>query len=48
VINGGPAELPGALKSFARTSPMREAMREAGVVGMVSIPTPEVDGFWVG
>jgi hypothetical protein len=39
-INGGPAELPGALKSFARTSPMREAMREAGVVGMWLAPEP--------
>ena len=45
VINGGPAELPGALKSFARTSPMREAMREAGVVGIVSIPTPKSMDF---
>jgi hypothetical protein len=44
-INGGPAELPGALKSFARTSPMREAMREAGVVGIVSIPTPKSMDF---
>jgi Zn-dependent M28 family amino/carboxypeptidase len=44
-INGGPAELPGALKSFARTSPMREAMREAGVVGLVSIPTPKSMDF---
>ncbi|MGB9029692.1 MAG: M20/M25/M40 family metallo-hydrolase, partial [Acidobacteriaceae bacterium] len=45
VVNGGPADLPGALKSFARTSPMREAMREAGVVGMVSIPTPKSMDF---
>ncbi len=44
-INGGPAELAGALKSFARTSPMREAMREAGVVGIVSIPTPKSMDF---
>jgi hypothetical protein len=44
-INGGPAELPGALKSFARTSPMRKAMADAGVVGMVSIPTPKSMDF---
>jgi hypothetical protein len=45
VINGGPAELPGALKSFARTSPMHVAMRQAGVVGIVSIPTPKSMDF---
>lgn len=45
VINGGPAELPGALKSYARTSPMHRAMREAGVVGIVSIPTPKSMDF---
>jgi Zn-dependent M28 family amino/carboxypeptidase len=45
VINGGPAELPGALKSFARTSPMRRAMADAGVVGIVSIPTPKSMDF---
>jgi Zn-dependent M28 family amino/carboxypeptidase len=45
VINGGPAELPGALKSFARTSPMARAMRDAGVVGIVSIPTPKSMDF---
>jgi len=45
VINGGPAELPGALKSYARTGPMRRAMREAGVAGIVSIPTPKSMDF---
>src|ERR1700728_1130532 len=45
VINGGPADLPGALKSFARTSPMRAAMVDAGVVGIVSIPTPKSMDF---
>jgi len=45
VINGGPANLPGALKSYARTSPMRGAMRDAGVVGIVSIPTPKSMDF---
>jgi len=45
VINGGPADLPGALKSYARTAPMRRAMREAGVVGIVAIPTPKSMDF---
>lgn len=45
VINGGPADLPGPLKSFARTSPMRKAMAEAGVVGIISIPTPKSMDF---
>lgn len=44
-INGGPAELPGALKSFARTSPFARALREAGVVGTISIPTPKSMDF---
>jgi len=45
MINGGPANLPGPLKSFARTSPLRKAMAEAGVVGVVSIPTPKSMDF---
>lgn len=45
VINGGPADLPGALKSFARTSPMVKAMDDAGVVGIISIPTPKSMDF---
>ncbi|HUB20511.1 MAG TPA: M20/M25/M40 family metallo-hydrolase [Acidobacteriaceae bacterium] len=45
VINGGPADLPGALKSYARTTPMRRAIREVGVVGIVSIPTPKSMDF---
>jgi Zn-dependent M28 family amino/carboxypeptidase len=44
-INGGPAELPGALKSFARTSPFAKALRNAGAVGTISIPTPESMDF---
>ena len=44
-INGGPAELPGALKSFARTSPFAKALREAGAVGTISIPTPKSMDF---
>ncbi|HVT98256.1 MAG TPA: M20/M25/M40 family metallo-hydrolase [Acidobacteriaceae bacterium] len=45
VINGGPADLPTALKSYARTTPMKKAMRDAGVVGIVSIPTPKSMDF---
>lgn len=45
VINGGPADLPGALKSFARTSPMSRAMADAGVVGIIGIPTPKSMDF---
>jgi Zn-dependent M28 family amino/carboxypeptidase len=44
-INGGPADLPGALKSFARTSPFARVLREAGVVGTISIPTPKSMDF---
>lgn len=45
VINGGPADLPGPLKSFARTSPMSKAVRDAGVVGIIGIPTPKSMDF---
>jgi Zn-dependent M28 family amino/carboxypeptidase len=44
-INGGPAELPGPLKSFARTSPLAKALRDAGAVGTISIPTPKSMDF---
>ena len=44
-INGGPADLPGALKSFARTSPFARVLREAGAVGTISIPTPKSMDF---
>jgi Zn-dependent M28 family amino/carboxypeptidase len=44
-INGGPADLPGALKSFARTSPFAKALREAGAIGTISIPTPKSMDF---
>jgi Zn-dependent M28 family amino/carboxypeptidase len=44
-INGGPAELAGALKSFARTSPFAKALREAGALGTISIPTPKSMDF---
>ncbi len=44
-LNGGPADLPGALKSFARTSPFAKALAEAGAVGAISIPTPKSMDF---
>ncbi len=44
-INGGPADLPGALKSFARTAPLQQALKDAGVVGSISIPTPKSMDF---
>src|ERR1700727_2160129 len=44
-INGGPADLPGALKSYARTAPFAKALREAGVIGTISIPTPKSMDF---
>lgn len=45
VVNGGPANLPGPLKSFARTTPMIKAIRDAGAVGLISIPTPKSMDF---
>jgi Zn-dependent M28 family amino/carboxypeptidase len=45
VINGGPADLPGALKSFARTSPFQKALADGGAVGAISIPTPKSMDF---
>jgi Zn-dependent M28 family amino/carboxypeptidase len=45
VVNGGPADLPGPLKSFARTSPLIKAIREVGAVGLISIPTPKSMDF---
>jgi len=44
-INGGPADLPGALKSYARTAPHARALSDAGVVGVISIPTPKSMDF---
>lgn len=44
-VNGGPAELPGPLKSFARTSPFAKVLRDAGAVGAISIPTPKSMDF---
>jgi Zn-dependent M28 family amino/carboxypeptidase len=44
-VNGGPADLPGPLKSFARTAPFLKALRDAGAVGSISIPTPKSMDF---
>jgi len=44
-LNGGPADLPGPLKSFARTTPFIKAIRDAGAVGAISIPTPKSMDF---
>jgi Zn-dependent M28 family amino/carboxypeptidase len=44
-INGGPADLPGPLKSFARTSPLEKALADAGAAGSISIPTPKSMDF---
>jgi Zn-dependent M28 family amino/carboxypeptidase len=44
-INGGPADLPGPLKSFARTSPFAKALRAAGALGSISVPTPKSMDF---
>src|SRR5450755_294961 len=40
-INGGPGDLPGALKSFARTAPLEKALADAGALGAIAIPTPK-------
>ena len=44
-VNGGPAELPGPLKSYARTAPLTKALQDAGAVGAISIPTPKSMDF---
>ncbi len=44
-INGGPADLPGPLKSYARTAPFARALKQAGAVGSISIPTPKSMDF---
>jgi Zn-dependent M28 family amino/carboxypeptidase len=44
-INGGPGDLPAALKSFARTAPLEKALADAGAVGSVTIPTPKSMDF---
>jgi Zn-dependent M28 family amino/carboxypeptidase len=44
-INGGPGQLAGALKSFARTSPLAHALADAGALGSIAIPTPKSMDF---
>jgi Zn-dependent M28 family amino/carboxypeptidase len=44
-INGGPGDLSGALKSFARTSPLAHALADGGAVGSITIPTPKSMDF---
>ena len=44
-VNGGPAELPGPLKSYARTAPLTKAPQDARAVGVISIRTPNRWGF---
>jgi Zn-dependent M28 family amino/carboxypeptidase len=44
-INGGPGDLPAALKSFARTAPLERALADAGAVGSITIPTPKSMDF---
>ncbi len=45
LINGGPGDLPGALKSFARTAPLAKALADAGALGSITIPTPKSMDF---
>lgn len=45
MINGGPGDLPAALKSFARTAPLEKALADAGAVGSITIPTPKSMDF---
>ena len=45
VVNGGPAELPGPFKSYARTAPMIRAIRAAGAVGTDFDSYAQVDGL---
>jgi Zn-dependent M28 family amino/carboxypeptidase len=45
VINGGPADLPGPLKSYARTAPLNQALTDAGALGVINIPTPKSMDF---
>jgi hypothetical protein len=45
LINGGPADLPMALKSFARTQPLQKALADAGALRAITIPTPKLMDF---
>jgi Zn-dependent M28 family amino/carboxypeptidase len=44
-VNGGPGDLPGPLKSFARTAPLAKALADAGAAGSITIPTPKSMDF---
>lgn len=41
VINGGPAELSGPVKSHTRSARTWKALEAAGAVGLITIPTPK-------
>ncbi len=45
LMNGGPAELSAALKSYARTTPLAKALADAGVLGVITVPTPKSMDF---
>jgi Zn-dependent M28 family amino/carboxypeptidase len=45
LMNGGPADLPGPLKSFARTTPLQKALADSGAAGSITIPTPKSMDF---
>jgi len=40
-VNGGPAELPGPVKSAARSAETWRAAERAGAVGLITLPTPK-------
>jgi hypothetical protein len=39
-VNGGPAELPGPVKSAARSAETWRAAERAGALGLITLPTP--------
>lgn len=40
-VNGGPAELPGPVKSAARSAATWRAAEKAGALGLITLPTPK-------
>jgi Zn-dependent M28 family amino/carboxypeptidase len=40
-VNGGPAELPGPIKSAARSAATWRAAEKAGALGLITLPTPK-------
>ena len=38
-------DLPGPLKSFARTTPLQKALADSGAAGSITIPTPKSMDF---